>query len=126
MNADEIVRALRNCKAYKTKSDLQTTMLMAADCIEALQAQLAEMRKDCDITDAANAALHGALEEAKRKTDMAVADIKCADHCDVCMHKDSGTSCERVDFDCAECDDPVCICRCCRNNDKWEWRGNAE
>ncbi len=62
MNADEIVRALRNCKAYKTKSDLQTTMLMASDCIEALQAQLAELRKECDIADAANTALHGALE----------------------------------------------------------------
>jgi len=40
MTPDEIVRALRNCKAYKTKSDLQTTMLMAADMIESLQAEL--------------------------------------------------------------------------------------
>ena len=45
MNADEIVRALRNCKAYKTKSDLQTTMLMAADLIETLQAQLAASQR---------------------------------------------------------------------------------
>lgn len=45
LNADEIVRALRNCKAYKTKSDLQTTMLMAADLIESLQAQLAESQR---------------------------------------------------------------------------------
>ena len=36
------MRALRNCKAYKTKSDLQTTMLTAADLIESLTAQLAK------------------------------------------------------------------------------------
>ena len=33
MTTDEIVRALRNCKAYKAKSDLQTTMLIAADLL---------------------------------------------------------------------------------------------
>lgn len=26
----------------------------------------------------------------------------------------------------AKCDDPACICRCCRDENKWEWRGNAE
>lgn len=65
-------------------------------------------------------------ERLKARLDMAVSDIMCADHCDVCLHKDSGTSCERVDFDCAKCDYPVCVCRCCRDEDKWEWRGNAE
>jgi hypothetical protein len=65
-------------------------------------------------------------EQLKARLDMAISDIMCGDYCDVCLHKDSGTSCERVDFDCAECDDPVCVCRCCRDEDKWEWRGNAE
>lgn len=45
MTEKEIVRALRNCKAYKTKSDLQTTMLTAADLIESLQAQLAASQR---------------------------------------------------------------------------------
>jgi len=45
MNADEVVRALRNCKAYKTKSDLQITMIRAADLIETLQAQLAASQR---------------------------------------------------------------------------------
>ena len=45
MTEKEIVRALRNCKAYKTKSDLQITMIRAADLIETLQAQLAASQR---------------------------------------------------------------------------------
>lgn len=106
---------------------------LRADLIKSLQAQLITTKSDLD---RANGKIQGMTEgvgllkaqlaEAQRKTDMAISDTTCADFCDICLHKDSGTSCERVDFDCAECDDPVCVCRCCRNEDKWEWRGNAE
>ena len=48
MNADEVVRALRNCKAYKTKYDLQIAMIRAADLIESLQAQLAASQRRAD------------------------------------------------------------------------------
>ena len=143
MTHDEIVRALRNCKAYKTRSDLQTTMLMAADLIESLQARLVEydalaaeygidgktmltLAESQIKTAKENIVLREALEESQCREKAAVEDIMCNDRCDVCLHKDGGTSCERVDLDCAECDDPVCVCRCCRNEDKWEWRGNAE
>ena len=52
MNDKEIVSALRNCKAYKTKYglqiavyDLQIAMIRAADLIETLQAQLAASQR---------------------------------------------------------------------------------
>ena len=45
MNANEIVKALHNCKAYKTKGELQLAMLHAAELIESLQAQLTESHR---------------------------------------------------------------------------------
>jgi hypothetical protein len=109
MNADEIVRVLRTYSqslvGYKLGCEFAYAVEEAASLIESLQAQLAA---------------------SQRRADAAVEDIMCNDRCDACMHKDSGTSCERVDFDCAECDDPVCVCRGCRDEDKWECRGNAE
>jgi hypothetical protein len=66
-NANEVVRALRNCKAYKTKSDLQITMIRAADLIESLQAQLAE---------------------SQRRERAAVEEIYSIAACDACKHYD--------------------------------------
>ena len=70
MTPDEIVRALRNCKAYKAKSGLQTTMLMAADLIESLQAEVDESqrREKAAVSDLKNAncnyaCKHGSLND---------------------------------------------------------------
>jgi hypothetical protein len=81
--------------------------MSAADLIESLQAQITELRKECDIADAANTALHGALAESQRRADAAVEDILVAHdrgRCEVCKHKrqDGGACKERPDRSCFE------------------------
>ena len=54
----------------------------------------------------------------------AVEDIKCNDHCDVCKFSREGEEdCTKYDFDCAKCQSRKCVCRTCRNESKWQWRG---
>jgi len=54
----------------------------------------------------------------------AVEDIKCKDHCDVCKFSREGEEdCTKYDFDCAKCQSRKCVCRTCRNESKWQWRG---
>ena len=46
----------------------------------------------------------------------------CRESCDFCVHGHEPAPCEGSDFVCdnCECD---CICKDCRDNSKWEWRG---
>lgn len=44
--------------------------------------------------------------------------------CDPCKHNHGG-ECENADFDCMTCDCD-CICKSCRDNSNWEWRGAKE
>jgi FtsZ-binding cell division protein ZapB len=94
--------------------------------IKKLKTKNAALTKQVADAQSQTAALAQERERLRRKLDAAVEDILCDDHCDVCAHKNSGTSCERVEFECGECDDPACICRCCRDENKWQWRGAVE
>lgn len=50
--------------------------------------------------------------------------LRCSDHCDICKHSRDGVEdCPRYDWDCSVCQSNKCVCRTCRDEDKWEWRG---
>lgn len=82
-------------------------MLMAADLIEVVIAK---------------------LETTTQERDAAIADLKEADivSCEHCRHqKTCPVPCEEVDIDCSVC--PAdCMCKTCRDNSNWEWRGVKE
>jgi hypothetical protein len=107
-------------------TDIDDDLMIANAEIKRLQAQLAELREDCDITDAANTALHGALQEAERERDAAIADMKLI--VDAVKEEYGDETCCfacKYDFD-TSCDE----CGCCpgecpgfESNDCFEWRG---
>ena len=129
MTEKEIVRALRNCKAYKTKSDLQTTMLTAADLIKSLQAQLSDEKiVSQSLRNAANG-YKAQLAASQRRERAAVEDMKLIvdavreEHCDE-------TCCFACKFDCdtsiTDSGDYACECPGFERDDCFEWRGPQE
>jgi hypothetical protein len=106
MNADEVVRntvaGLRVMSESGDWSVDRQTCTDAAALIESLTAQLAESR---------------------RREKAAVADLKHMDNCDICKH--GQTAPDGCDCECDECTLP-CVCRDCRNEDKWQWRGPSD
>jgi hypothetical protein len=67
--------------------------------------------------------LTAALAASQRRADAAVADLKHMDNCDICKH--GQTAPDGCDCECDECTLP-CVCRDCRNEDKWQWRGPSD
>lgn len=63
------------------------------------------------------------LAASRRRESAAVADLKHMDNCDICKH--GQTAPDGCDCECDECTLP-CVCRDCRNEDKWEWRGPSD
>lgn len=56
----------------------------------------------------------------------ALADLKKADiECDFCVHNGKDAPCEAADCDCSICTED-CVCKTCRDNSNWQWRGNKE
>lgn len=68
--------------------------------------------------------LQADLVRVTAERDAAVRDIMCRDHCDVCVsgHEHDG-ECAKADYDCMTCKSATCLCRECRNESKWQWRG---
>lgn len=65
-----------------------------------------------------------AIETLLMERDAAIADIKHRDGCEVCKHvKSNDPFCMVYDCDCEFCTSELCVCRHCRDEDKWEWRG---
>lgn len=107
-------------------TDIEADLMIANAEIKRLQAQLAELREDCDITDAANTALHGALQEAERERDAAIADMKLIVDA---VREECGdeTCCFACKFDCdtsiTDSGAHACECPGFERDDCFEWRG---
>lgn len=126
MNAEQIAKALRSCarNCDGSHSCWHSAILKdAAALIESLQADNAELRKANSEYQDAQHPLFMALCDAQRRADAAVADLKHMDNCDICKH--GQTAPDGCDCECDECTLP-CVCRDCRNEDKWEWRGPSD
>lgn len=80
---------------HKEMTDIEVDLYIANAEIKKLRTELAELRKECDISDAANTALYGALEEEKRKSDAAVECLNVLEPCEFCMHYSEKHICRR-------------------------------
>ncbi len=133
MNAKDIAKALKCCYPpevnnscdgcpYEEETNCaeRNFEYKAGEIIESLLARL-------DAAIAGQETLQKALAESQRRERAAVGDILCSDRCDVCkFQKDGVDECEKNDFDCENCQSEKCVCRTCRDEDKWQWRGPQE
>ena len=68
------------------------------------------------------------LEQIKRGLEALLEDLRAADYyeCSHCRHYIHDMSkCTPCDCNCAECTE-ACVCKECKENDRWEWRGPQE
>lgn len=124
----EIIKNLRSVQSRSKSQSLNG----AIDKLEALQQklneehqldtevylseQLRQLRIERDM-------LARKLKEVEAERDAAVAYIKNCDDCEMCKHANSDPNCWDYVFDCEYCTSEICVCRHCRDMDKWEWRG---
>ena len=105
MNADDKAKTLRWLAKETEFAFAAEELNGTADLIESLQSQ---------------------LSESQRRERAAVEDIMCRDHCDVCISgKEHDGECKTADYNCLICKSTTCMCRECRNEDHWKWRGRA-
>lgn len=116
---DEIIKALECCGALQTCEgcpfyvrNIECAELAPRNTLDLINRQNAEIKK-----------LTAERNEARNDYVSLIVDLKTngvRDICDICKHKDAESDC------CCDCDDcysEKCICRDCRDFDKWEWRG---
>ena len=154
MKDKEIVQALRccakglghddaceNCKVGEIQDRREYIEFAAANVIERLTAENAELRKEIEWKDmvislaqreqakaldaadlidrltAENAALRKKQAEAEAERDAALADLADARSCKTCKY-----ACDTRD--CSSCKSKTCKCRECHlDKNAWEWRG---
>ena len=104
-------------------------LLTEIDRLTSALAQSEHIRQEMDknfVPIADYLAVKEALAAKEDELKQAVEDIKCRDHCDVCKFSNEGSEdCDTYDFDCQKCQSRKCVCRTCRDESKWQWRGYA-
>ena len=92
----------------------------AADLIERLTAEVADLRKELEWKDMVIALAHRKQAEAEAERDAALADLADARSCKTCKY-----ACDTRD--CSSCKSKTCKCRECHlDKNAWEWRGLPE
>ena len=125
----EIIKNLRSVQS-RSKSGLLNE---AADALEALQQEINQQEQQPDMEVSLSEQLRQMrierdmlgrkLKEVEAERDAAVAYIKHGDACESCKFGNSDLNCLDYVFDCDRCTSEICVCRHCRDMDKWEWRG---
>lgn len=129
MKDKEIVQALRccaegdckDCDMHEDKQRCQENLLAkAAEAIERLTAENADLRKEIERKDMVIALAQRKQAEAESKRDAALADLADARSCKTCKY-----ACDTRD--CSSCKSKTCKCRECHiDKNAWEWRGLPE
>ena len=129
MTDKEIVQALRccaegeckDCAMHEDKQRCQENLLdKAAEAIERLIAENADLRKEIEWKDMVIALAQRKQAEAESKRDAALADLADARSCKTCKY-----ACDTRD--CSSCKSKTCKCRECHlDKNAWEWRGLQE
>ena len=102
-----------SCKVYQIISD-------AADAIERLTAENADLRKELEWKDMVIALAQRKQAGAEAERDAALADLADARSCKTCKY-----ACDTRD--CSSCKSKTCKCRECHlDKNAWEWRGLPE
>ena len=132
----EIVRALRccakglghddaceNCKVGDTQDRRGYIEFAAANVLERLTAENADLRKEIERKDMVIALAQRKQAEAEAERDALIEQIKERHDCIDCKHNDY---CEFDDANvggCMNCVQEECPCASCCDYSRWEWRG---
>ena len=138
MTYKEIIRALRccaegeckDCVMHEDKQRCQENLLdKAADLIERLTAENADLRKEIEWKDMVIALAQRKQAEAEAERDALIEQIKERHDCLDCKHNDfcefDGAD-DSIVFDCMNCVQEGCPCAGCFDSSRWEWRGLPE
>ena len=100
--------------------DVNKVGMDAADIIERLTAENADLRKELERKDMVIALAQKKQAEAEAERDAALADLADARSCKTCKY-----ACDTCD--CSRCKSKTCKCRECHlDKNAWEWRGLPE
>ena len=133
MTGKEIVQALRccakglghddaceNCKVGEIQDRREYIEFAAANVIERLTDENAELRKEIEWKDMVIALAQRKQLEAEAERDAALADLADERSCKTCKY-----ACDTRD--CSSCKSKTCKCRECHiDKNAWEWRGAPE
>ena len=129
MTGKEIVQALRGCQfgepcdrcpVVRDQNCVDVMHKCAADLIERLTAENAELRKEIEWKDMVIALAQRKQVEAGAERDAALADLADARSCKTCKYAYDTR-------DCSSCKSKTCKCRECHlDKNAWEWRGAPE
>lgn len=137
MTDKEIIGALRLCSCETSTRNCPTCPLSgnddcvtdalreAADIIERLTAESADLRKEIEWKDMVIALAQRKQAEAEAERDALLEYAKLFTGCDTCKHSNYC----KTDSECNACAQDVkgnCYCKDCERGSNWEWRGLPE
>ena len=97
--------------------DVNKVGMDAADLIERLTEEVADLRKELEWKDMVIALARREQAKAEAERDAALADLADARNCKTCKY-----ACDTRD--CSSCNSTICRCRECHlDKIAWEWRG---
>ena len=136
MTEKEIVQALRlcgkidgNCRECKLWGDdrcVEHLAGAAADLIERLTAENADLHKELEWKDLVITLAQKKQAEAEAERDALLEQIKAKRSCSDCKHFDYCEFYDAAVINCMDCVAKNCPCRQCVNSSHWEWRGLPE
>ena len=98
----------------------------AADLIERLPAEVADLRKELEWKDMVIALSQKELAKAEAERGALIEQIKERHDCRDCKHNDFCDFDSYTFLDCMNCVLEVCPCAGCFDSSRWEWRGLPE
>lgn len=98
----------------------------AADLIERLTAEVADLRKELEWKDMVIALAQKELAKAEAERGALIEQIKERHDCRDCKHNDFCDFDSYTFLDCMNCVPEVCPCAGCFDSSRWEWRGLPE
>lgn len=139
MTEKEIVQALRccakglghddaceNCKVGEIQDRREYIEFAAANVIERLTAENAELRKEIEWKDMVIPLAQREQAKAEAERDALLEQIKARRSCLDCKHFDYCEFDNATIIECMNCVTKNCPCAGCGNSSRWEWRGLPE
>lgn len=144
MTYAETIESLRCCFGFGTCSECKAKSMMeedpipckldckdrlglyAADLIERLTAEVADLRKEIEWKDMVIALAQRKQAEAEAERDALIKQIKERHDCLDCKHNDFCEFDGALVVDCMNCAKKNCPCAQCCDSSRWQWRGLPE
>ena len=135
MTGQEIVQALRCCKfgvpcekchVVGNKDCFEEVNTAAAELIERLTAENADLGKEIEWKDMVIALAQREQAKAEAERNALIEQIKERLDCRDCKHNDFCDFDSYTVLDCMHCVPEVCPCAGCFDSSRWEWRGLPE